>query len=129
MFLDQYLRGLQVKEAVMKKRKAQTFKQYTKSFVTTITVCAIVWITWSYVLATIQFFTSGMTQTLESLSTNVCTVIIGTALGYMIKSFIETYCEKKTEFDSLRHEDAVNMLRDVNMNITPDEIVGMYKKI
>ena len=129
MFPDQYLRGLQVKEAVMKKRKAQTFKQYTKSFVTTITVCAIVWITWSYVLATIQFFTSGMTQTLESLSTNVCTVIIGTALGYMIKSFVETYCEKKNELDSLRHEDAVNMLRDVNMNITPDEIVGMYKKM
>lgn len=113
----------------MKKRKTQTFKQYTKSFVTTITICAIVWITWSYVLATIQFFTSGMTQTLESLSTNVCTVIIGTALGYMIKSFIETYCEKKNELDALRHEDAVNMLRDVDMNITPDDIVGMYKKM
>ena len=82
MFPDQYLHGLQLKEGVMKKRKPKSFKQYTKCFVTTITVCAILWITWSYVLATIQFFTSGMTQTLESLSTNVCTVIIGTALGY-----------------------------------------------
>ena len=67
--------------------KQNKFVQYTKRFVTGVTVCAVLWITWSYVLATIEFFGTGMTNTLESLSTNVCNVILGTALGYMIKSF------------------------------------------
>lgn len=104
------------------------FAQYTKRFVTLITLCAVIWISWSYVLATMQFLQTGMTQMLESLSSNVCSVIIGTALGYMVKSFVETYCEKKNEFNTMRYTDAVNMLRDPSMDVTPDEIVGMYKK-
>ena len=111
----------------MGKRKTTTFKQYTKCFVTTITICAIVWITWSYILATIQLFNTGMTETLESLSTNVCTVILGTALGYMIKSFVETYCERKSNLAEQKYDDMMNMIRDTD--VSPDEIVGMYQKI
>lgn len=111
----------------MGKRRAATFKQYTKWFVTTITICAIVWITWSYILATIQLFSTGMTETLESLSTNVCTVILGTALGYMIKSFVETYCERKSNLAEQKYDDMMNMIRDTD--VSPDEIVGMYQKI
>lgn len=111
----------------MGKRKSTTFKQYTKRFVTAITVCAIIWITWSYILATIQLLSTGMTETLESLSTNVCTVILGTALGYMIKSFVETYCERKSNLAEQKYDDMMNMIRDTD--VSPDEIVGMYQKI
>lgn len=111
----------------MKKRKTQTFKQYTKSFVTAITVCAIAWITWSYVLATIQLFKTGMTDTLESLSNNVCTVILGASLGYMVKSFVETYFERKSNLAEQKYNDMMNMIKGTD--ISPDEIVGMYDMI
>ena len=104
-------------------------KQYTKRFVTFITIFAVIWISWSYALATLQFFFTGSTELLEGLSSQVCAVILGTSTGYMIKSFIETYSEKKHELEEARHEDAINLLRDVNSDVTPDEIVGMYKKI
>ena len=103
------------------------FVQYTKRFVTGVTICGIAWITWSYVLATIQFFGTGMTNTLESLSTNVCTVILGTALGYMAKSFVETYFERKSNLASKKYDDIMNMMNGNNMS--PDEIAGMYQKI
>jgi len=105
------------------------FKQYTKRYVTLITIFAIIWISFSYVLAALQFFSTGTTDLLENLSSNVCTVILGTTVAYMIKSFIETYSEKKNDYNLQRHEDAMDLLRDVNTDITPDEIVGMYKKI
>lgn len=103
------------------------FVQYTKRFVTGVTICGIAWITWSYVLATIQFFGNGMTDTLESLSTNVCTVILGTALGYMAKSFVETYFERKNELASKKYNDIIKMVNESDMS--PNEIVGMYQKI
>ncbi len=103
------------------------FVQYTKRFVTGVTICGIVWITWSYVLATIQFFGTGMTDTLESLSTNVCTVILGTALGYMAKSFVETYFERKNELASKKYNDIIKMVNESDMS--PNEVVGMYQKI
>lgn len=103
------------------------FVQYTKRFVTGVTICGITWITWSYVLATIQFFGTGMTDTLESLSTNVCTVILGTALGYMAKSFVETYFERKNELASKKYNDIIKMVNEGDMS--PNEIVGMYQKI
>jgi len=105
------------------------FVQYTKRYVTFITVFAVIWISLSYVLAAIQLFTMGSTDLLENLSSNVCSVILGTTVAYMIKSFIETYSEKKNEYDMRRHADAMDLLRDADSDITPEEIVGMYKKI
>ena len=106
---------------------SKKFVQYTKRFVTIITFCAVVWITWSYVLATMQFTQTGMTQMLESLSSNVCSVILGTALGYMVKSFIETYCERKSNLAEQKYDDMMNMIN--NADISPDQIVGVYEKI
>ncbi len=107
--------------------KEEKFIQYTKRFVTYVTICGVLWITWSYVLATIQFFSTGITDTLESLSTNVCTVILGAALGYMVKSFAETYCERKSNLAEQKYDDMMNMLNNTNMSL--DEVVGMYQKV
>lgn len=107
----------------------ETFKQYTKRFVTSITVFAAIWISWSYVLATLQFLKTGITDMLESLSSNVCTVILGTSIGYMIKSFVETYSEKKNILDTKKHDDVIDLLTNVDSDISPDEIVGIYKKL
>lgn len=106
---------------------SKKFVQYTKCFVTWITVCAVVWITWSYVLATIQLFKTGMTDTLESLSNNVCTVILGASLGYMVKSFVETYFERKSNLAEQKYNDMMNMIEGTD--ISPDEIVGIYDMI
>lgn len=103
------------------------FVQYTKRFVNAITICAVVWITWSYVLATIQFVNTGMTDTLESLSTNVCSVILGTALGYMVKSFVETYFERKSNLAEQKYDDMMNLM--TNTDMTMDQVVGAYEKI
>lgn len=103
------------------------FVQYTKRFITALTVCGVIWITWSYVLATIQFFGTGMTDTLESLSTNVCTVILGTALGYMVKSFAETYFERKSNLAEQKYDDMMNLMTNTNMDM--DQVVGAYERI
>lgn len=124
MFLVLGLHGRSRKEVTMDKNK---FVQFTKRFVTGLTICAVIWISWSYVLATIQFFTIGTTDTLESLSTNVCTVILGTMIGYMIKSLVETYCERKSNLAEQKYDDMMDMIRNTDMS--PDEIVGMYEKV
>ena len=103
------------------------FIQFTKSFIKWLNVCAVIWISWSYVLATIQLLKTGIADTLESLSNNVCTIILGTSLGYMIKSFVETYFERKSNLAEQKYDDMMNMIKSTN--ISPDEIVGMYEKI
>lgn len=124
MFLVLGLHGRNRKEVTMGKNK---LVQYTKKIVTALTICAVVWISWSYVLATIQFFVTGMTNTLESLSTNVCTIILGTVISYMIKSFVETYCERKNNLTKQKYDDMMNLIN--NTDISPDQIVGVYEKI
>ena len=108
-------------------KESKKFYQYTKRFVSWVTFFAIIWITWSYVLATLQFLSTGMTDMLESLSSNVCTVIMGTALGYMAKSFVETYFERKSNLAEQKYNDMMNVIN--NADISPDQIMGVYEKI
>lgn len=91
---------------LFKRRKHKSDKkklmQFTKMAVTIILVAAIVWITWSYVLATISVVMYGNSQPLESLSKQVCVTLLGTSLGYFVKAFFESYAEKKAQLDELK---------------------------
>lgn len=78
------------------KEKKQV-RQYTKIAVTLILVMAIIWITWSYILATVALIKFETFQPLMSLSQQVCITILGTMLGYYLKSYFESYQEKKNE--------------------------------
>lgn len=65
---------------------------FTKKWVGRLLWFGVVWITASYILAFM-----GKEQIAETLSSNVVTVIIATILGYLLKAFFETYCEKRNE--------------------------------
>ena len=72
-------------------------RQFTKVLVTVLTAMSCLWITYSYVLATIALFTYQNTEVLESLSSQVVISIIGVTASYCLKSFFETWAEKKNE--------------------------------
>lgn len=84
-----------------KKSKKAKFIQYTKKAVTAIVVASFIWITWSYILASILVVKYGDGQTLESLSKQVCVTLLGTCLGYFIKAYIENYSKRKADLQEL----------------------------
>lgn len=65
-------------------------KTYTKKAVRWILFIALFDLQLSYLLAFL-----GREQIAETLSGNICTVIVGTILGYLAKSFFETNAEEK----------------------------------
>lgn len=65
---------------------------FTKKWVGRLLWFGVAWITASYILAFM-----GKEQIAETLSSNVITVVIATILGYLLKAFFETYCEKRNE--------------------------------
>ena len=79
-----------------KKTRDEKIWTYTKFLIAIITSCAILWITWSYVLATYAAL-NGDYKIVESLSQTVCTVVISAVLGYLLKAFFETFCDKHNE--------------------------------
>lgn len=103
-----------------KKRKTRNnkkkFIQFTKIAVSIVLASAIVWITWSYILATISVVKYGDSQPLESLSKQVCVTLLGTCLGYFIKAFIESYAEHKAEIDQ-------KLLEQIKQNTEDEEIL------
>lgn len=74
---------------IMNDKYIQTF---TKKWVGRLLWFGCIWVTWSYILATL-----GKTDIAESLSQTVAQVIIATVLGYLLKAFFETYSQKKNE--------------------------------
>lgn len=77
-------------------------RQYSKILMTIIVILGGCWITFSYYLAWYALKTYQNTETLESLSKQVCLTLLGTALGYFCKSYFESYSESKHELDMLQ---------------------------
>ena len=67
---------------------------YTKIMVTIYSIAIIVWITWSYILATL-----GYKEIAENLSVQVVVIGVASILGYFLKSFFETKEEEKIKFE------------------------------
>ena len=65
---------------------------FTKKWVNRLLWFGVIWISLSYLLAFLD-----RAQIAESLSSTVASVVIATTLGYLLKAFFETYCEKKNE--------------------------------
>lgn len=76
----------------MKKLNDKYIQTFTKKWVNRLLWFGVIWITWSYVLASLDKATIA-----EALSETVAQVIIATTLGYLLKSFFETYSQKKNE--------------------------------
>lgn len=73
---------------------------FTKVWVRRLLILLCIWVTWTYILATISAlmgFDSTVIQSLVELSNKAIEVILGISLGYMLKAFYETKEEKKME--------------------------------
>lgn len=79
------------------RKKKKTFRQYTKTLITSIAIIAITWISISYAMAIYALFAYASVELLEELSRQVCITLLGAILGYLLKAFAETYSEKKNE--------------------------------
>ena len=75
----------------MNEKKKQT---YSKKLMTVYSIFIIIWITWSYVLATL-----GYKEIAQDLSSNVVIVGVAAILGYFGKSFFETKEEEKIKLE------------------------------
>lgn len=79
------------------KKKEKTHKQVTltmtKKWVSRLLSMGMVWVTWSYVLATVAALNGNYTVC-ENLSRSVIQFVIATILSYMLKSFFETHSEE-----------------------------------
>jgi hypothetical protein len=68
---------------------------FTKRLVILILWLSIVWVTWSYILATIAVIKYGESSVVESLSERIVEALIATILGYLCKAYFETKNEEK----------------------------------
>ena len=81
---------LQKKNTKKKMSNDMFFQTTTKLWITVSMTVSWICVIWSYVLATF-----GKDNIAVSLSNNIVKVIISSLLLYMLKSFAETYCEKR----------------------------------
>lgn len=92
-------------------------RQYTKVLITTLTACSCIWISTSYILASVALIMYGNTELLSTLSEKVCEVILGTVCAYSLKSFFETFSQKGMELldkKSKKTLDTPEELTDIN---------------
>lgn len=88
-------------------KKKFNFLTFTKRLILIILLFSIVWVSWSYILATIAVIKYGDTNTVESISTEVVRALLTIVLGYLCKAYFETkqeehirIMEKKFDFKS-----------------------------
>ena len=74
------------------KKSKINVQSFTKKWTNRLLWFGCLWITWSYVLASL-----GKLDIAESLSSTVVNVVIGVAVTYMIRAFFDTFAEKKQE--------------------------------
>ena len=75
-----------------KKTNDEKIMSFSKKWVQIILSFSMLWITLSYVLAFLD-----KSAIAENLSAQVVKIIVPTVLGYLCKSFFETFCEKHNE--------------------------------
>lgn len=90
-----------------RKKKRNQFKQYTKRLVTALTVMACIWISTSYVYAGACLFLYGNAEYLSELSQQVCITILGVVISYAVKSYAETFSERKQILEEKKFENEI----------------------
>lgn len=99
-------------------------RQYTKKLITALTIFACIWISWSYILASIALCLYGNPEPLSTLSEKVCEVIIGTVIAYCLKAFFESFAEKGMEIIDGHWNNHNNRSESVEKTTNNDEPVG-----
>lgn len=93
------------------KKKEKTHKQVTltmtKKWINRLLNVGCLWISWSYVLATLAALNGNYTVC-ENLSRSIVQFIVATILAYFLKSFFETHSEE--------HNKLVREMNGINVN-------------
>lgn len=98
-------------------------KTFTKKWVSIILWASLFFMFLSYILAFLD-----KTQIAESLSEQVCVVIVGTIIPYLCKSFFETYCEKKNEINNKNADIYTDIDDNINIDVDTKEQTEEYKQ-
>ena len=113
----EFVKGLFKKKIQSKDTQIWTM---TKKWINRLLWFGCLWITWSYVLATYAAMSRNYTVC-ENLSKSVVKFVIATILGYMVKSYFETYSEKKNELVKAGYDKFSNSKVLLNENYDSDE--------
>lgn len=105
---------MQTENKKIKKANKQKV-QYSKIIISVILASSIIFIQQSYILAMM-----GREAIAEDLSKYITKVLIGTILGYFLKSYSETRSEKKDELNH-RKIDAAVSLSNASNPTNPDD--------
>ena len=89
------------------KIEKKKFIQFSKILISIILIMCGIWITWSYILATISLFRNGDSSLLEELSKQITLTILGSIIGYFAKSFCENYSKNKNELELTKLEQII----------------------
>lgn len=90
------------------KIEKKKFIQFSKVLIVVILSMCGVWITWSYILATLSLFINNDSSLLEELSKQITLTILGSIIGYFVKSFCENYSKHKNELEFTKLEQTIN---------------------
>ena len=111
-----------LKEKTLKKNFKDQIKSiqvdtFTKALVALITVTAVIDLQLSYVLAFLDKI-----QIAESLSTQICTTIVGVSFVYMVRAYFDTRAEhKNAETKDILKSDIMDKVRDNIENTSINE--------
>ena len=114
--------GEKLKEKTLKKNFKDQIKSiqidtFTKALVALITITAVIDLQLSYVLAFLDKI-----QIAESLSTQICTTIVGVAFVYMIRAYFDTRAEhKNADTEDALKSNIMDKVRDNIENANIDE--------
>lgn len=77
-------------------KRSENKRTFSKRMVKSIMYVALIDLQLTYILAFL-----GREQIAESLSSDICTVIVGVGLGYFMKAYLETKQEEKMKREDM----------------------------
>lgn len=84
----------QVQKPKTSGKKKDIYLTFTKRLIILVLWLSVIWVTWSYVLATIALVKYGDANAVTDVSTEVVRVLIAAILGYLCKAYFETKQEE-----------------------------------
>lgn len=81
---------------------------FTKVLVVFILLISVVWVTWSYIIATISMIKYGDTNTIESVSSEVVRALIATIIGYLCKAYFETKQAERLRLEEKKFDNEID---------------------
>lgn len=95
-------------------KKKDTYLTFTKRLIILILWLSVIWVTWSYILATIALIKYNDSNAITDVSTEVIRCLIATILGYLCKAYFETKQEEKIRLAEKKLDAELPVQEDLN---------------